>query len=138
MSANASNKINYSLCKDFQNQVSKVLIRHKSILDISTKLEEYTARINRALAKSITSCGCISVDAKKQDFGKDNFHEMLDSVETHLEGDICPNCSEVLEEEIGSYMFYLAALCDTLDLSLENILSKENTTIKTLGVYSLK
>ncbi len=57
---------NNSVCKDFQNEVSKSLIRHKSILDIMTKLDEYNARINRAVAKSVTSCGCISIDAKKQ------------------------------------------------------------------------
>ena len=46
-------------CDDFQNQVEEVLIRHKSILDIITKLDEYTSRINRAVVKSVTSCGCI-------------------------------------------------------------------------------
>ena len=36
---------------DFQKLVEDVLIRHKSILDIITKLNEYTARINRAVDK---------------------------------------------------------------------------------------
>lgn len=131
-------KDKYSLCSDFQSQVSKVLIRHRSILDVSTKLDEYNARIGRAVAKSVTSCGCISIDAKKQDYNQDNFEEMLDTIQTHLKGYICDTCKENLEKEIGSYLFYLAALCDTLDLNLENILEKENKTIKTLGIFSLK
>lgn len=127
-----------SICKDFQDQVSQVLIRHRSILDVTTKLDEYNARINRAVAKSITSCGCISVHATKQDYSKDTFEEMLHTVKTHVEGEICIGCKEVLEEEIGSHIFYLAALCNTLDLSLDDILKKEYNRIKTLGVFSLK
>lgn len=129
---------NESLCEDFQDQVSQVLIRHRSILDVMTKLDEYNARVNRAVAKSITSCGCISVNATKQDYSEDTFEGMLDSVQTHLEGKICPSCKEVIEEEIGSHIFYLAALCNTLDLSLDEILKKEHNRIKTLGVFSLK
>ena len=51
---------------DFQNQVDDVLIRHKSILDIITKLDEYTARINRAVIKFAASCGCIDINDTKQ------------------------------------------------------------------------
>ena len=129
---------NESLCEDFQDQVSQVLIRHRSILDVMTKLDEYNARVNRAVAKSVTSCGCISVNATKQDYSEDTFEGMLDSVQTHLEGKICPNCKEILEEEIGSHIFYQAALCNTLGLNLDNILRKEYNRIKTLGVFSLK
>jgi len=127
-----------STCENFQEQVSKVLIRHKSILDMMTKLDEYNARINRAVAKSVTSCGCISINATKQDYSKETFEEMLDSTKTHVEGNICDGCKEVLNEEIGSYLFYLAALCNSLDLNMDEILKKEYNTIKTLGVFSLK
>lgn len=138
MSESTLNKDTYSVCEDFQDQVSKVLIRHRSILDVITKLDEYNARINRAVAKSVTSCGCISINAQKQDYSNDSFEEMLDTVKTHLDGSICNNCQEVLEEEIGSYIFYLAALSDSLGLSLDQILNKENDRVKTLGVFSLK
>ena len=138
MNDNIINSDINSTCKNFQDQVSKVLIRHKSILDIMTKLDEYNARINRAVAKSVTTCGCISIHATKQNYDKDTFEEMLNSAKTHVEGNICDGCKEVLNEEIGSYIFYLAALCNTLDLDLDEILKKEYDTIKTLGVYSLK
>jgi hypothetical protein len=127
-----------SICKDFQKQVSEVLVRHRSVLDIMTKLDEYNSRINRAVAKSVTSCGCISINASKQDYSKESFEEMLDSVKTHVEGSICEGCRDVVEEEMGSYVFYLAALCNTLDLDFYEIMSKEYDRIKTLGVFSLK
>lgn len=126
------------LFNDFQEEVSRVLIRHKSILDIMTKLDEYNARINRAVAKSVTSCGCISINATKQDYSKDSFGDNLDSVDDHLEGKICNSCKDIIEKEMGSYVFYLAAMCNTLDLNLEQLLQKEYETIKTLGIFSLK
>lgn len=138
MSEDTLNKDTNLVCENFQDQVSKVLIRHRSILDVMTKLDEYNARINRAVAKSVTSCGCISINAVKQDYSKDTFEDMLNTVQTHLEGGICDSCQEVLEEEIGSYLFYLAALSDTLGLSLNDIINKENDRIKTLGIFSLK
>ena len=73
----------YQVGKDekwLQEQVEKVLIRHKSILDITTKLNEYATRINRAVAKSVTSCGCIEIHATKQNYDKDSLHEIKDNM----------------------------------------------------------
>lgn len=123
---------------DFQDQVSQVLVRHRSILDTMTKLDEFNSRINRSVVKSVTSCGCISIDAQKQDFGKESFENMINKVENHVKGHICDSCKDVIEEEIGSYLFYLASLANALDLDLSAILSKEHNRIKTLGIYSLK
>ena len=50
----------------FQNDVSESLLRHKSILDIMTKYTESSSRINRAVAKAVTNCGCIEIIASKQ------------------------------------------------------------------------
>lgn len=126
------------ICKDFQDQVAQVLVRHRSVLDIMTKLDEFNARINRAVAKSVTTCGCIRISAEKQNFGSDSFEDMLKNAHSHVEGKICESCKDVLEEEMGSYLFYLTSLCNTLDLDLDTIMEKEYDRIKTLGIYSLK
>lgn len=125
-------------CDDFQKQVDDVLIRHKSILDITSKLDEYNSRINRAVVKSVTTCGCIEIHAKKQDYNKESLEEVKDNMESHIEGKLCSVCEEIIEEEIGTYMFYLAALCNSLDLKLSKALLKEYTNIKALGIFSLK
>ncbi len=132
------NSSNSNILKEFQGQVSSVLIRHKSILDIMTKLEEYNSRINRAVAKSVTDCGCIQIESSKQNYSNVSLEEMLTTVKSHISGEICDTCREVINDEIGSYLFYLAALCDSLDLDLDNIVKDEYNTIKTLGVFSLK
>ncbi len=125
-------------CKDFQDQVEEVLIRHKSILDIITKLDEYTSRINRAVIKSVTSCGCIEIKATKQDYSKDSLEEIKNNMKNHVEGKLCPSCEEIIQEEIGAYLFYLAALCNALDMDMSDALLREYSNIKALGIFSLK
>lgn len=134
-----SNKINQSsLITELQKQAGEVLVRHRSILDIMTKLDEYNARINRAVAKSVTSCGCIGIEAKKQEFSTDSFHEALSMVDSHVMGSICPTCKEILEQEIGAYIFFLSSLASTLDFDLAKTIEKELDRTKTLGVYGMK
>lgn len=123
---------------DFQEQVSQFLVRHRSLLDIMTKMQEYNARINRAVVKSVTNCGCISIDAKKQDFTGESYGDLAQHMDNHLHGAICDSCREVIGEEIGNHLFYLAALCNTLDLDLMEILNNEYDKNNTLGIYSLR
>lgn len=127
---------------DFQNAVDESLLRHKSILDIMTKLQESNGRINRAVAKSITNCGCIEVSAKKQQLSEENIdiniESLKDCLKTHINGNLCDNCRGVLEHEIGNSLFYLSSLCNILDLNLYDILLKEYDKIKTLGKYSFR
>ncbi|EYE87581.1 hypothetical protein Q428_12485 [Fervidicella metallireducens AeB] len=123
---------------DFQNAVSESLLRHKSIVDIITKLSESSSRINRAVAKSVTNCGCISIEAHKQEIPDGvSLDEVSDLLKYQIEGTLCDNCREVLEEEIGTNLYYLASLCDALDLNLFDVLIKEYDKIRTLGKFSL-
>lgn len=127
---------------DFQNSVNESLVRHKSLIDVMTKLQESEARINRAVAKSITRCGCIKLNAKKQEIpGEDSEIEIEDlneCLQTHVKGKLCDNCRDVIESEIGTNIFYLTSLCNTLGLSLYDILLKEYDKVNTLGKYNLR
>lgn len=127
-----------NLIEELQDEVANTLVRHKSIIDTMTKLDEYNARINRAVAKSVTSCGCIAIEAKKQDYNFESLSDALAKVSTHVIGDLCPNCKEVLEQEIGAYIYFLASLANTLDFQLKDTISKELERTKALGVYGLK
>ena len=122
---------------NFQNDVNDSLLRHRSVLDIMTKLSEANARVNRALAKSVTNCGCIEISAKKQDnFNIDN--TINTSLSNQIEGCICDNCRDVIEAEIGNNIFYLTSLCNCLDLNLYDIILKEENKINVLGKYTLR
>ncbi|ADL08835.1 hypothetical protein [Thermosediminibacter oceani] len=126
------------ICDEFQATVSQCLVRHKSIIDVLTKLQETVSRINRAIAKSVTLCGCVEVNAKKQQIPSDiSLQELSAYMNTHLKGNLCPNCREVLEQELGNHLFYLAALCNLLDLNLYDVFVEENEKLSTLGIYSL-
>jgi hypothetical protein len=125
---------------DFQNSVNESLLRHKSVLDIMTKLQDSQARINRAVAKSVTSCGCVEIQASKQQLpnDEDDINTLNNCLKTHFKGSICDNCRSVIESEIGNNLFYLTSLCNTLDINLYDVLIKEFDKINTLGKYSLR
>ncbi len=123
---------------DFQNSVSQSLIRHKSIIDIMTKISESSSRINRALAKSVTNCGCISIDAHKQTIPEDASLDDIGNILSYqVEGELCENCRDVLEEEIGSLLYYVAALTDSVDMNLFDLILKQNEKIQTLGKFTM-
>ena len=126
------------LCDGFQEAVDEYLIRHKSILDVLSKLGESSGRANRAVAKAVTSCGCIKIDATKQTIPPDigSLALIKDHMKNHVEGHLCEHCVEILEDEIGRNLFYLAALCNVLDLNLYDILLKEQERVTCLGIFN--
>lgn len=127
------------ICDEFQNMVGDLLIRHHSILDVLSKLAESTARVNRAVSKSVTDCGCLTIDARKVSVPEsiesiDQFREYLD---THLRGSLCPQCEDIIISELGKSLFYMAALCNLLDLSLYDVFINEYKKASTLGIFNL-
>lgn len=128
---------------DFQNIVAESLVRHKSIIDVLSKLQESEARLNRAIAKSVTSCGCLEINARKQeipevlpeDMTLEDFHKLMNN---HIHGELCDNCREVIEKEMGSNLFYIVSLCNMLDINLYDVFIKEYTKLKMLGKYDMR
>lgn len=126
------------LCDQFQDSVDEVLTRHKSILDVLTKLQETSSRVNRAVIKSVTSCGCIKIDASIQEVPKDVAYKDVKSyMNNHLKGELCDVCKEKITQEIGRNLFYIAALSNDLDINLYDVLINECNKIEALGEYSL-
>jgi hypothetical protein len=123
---------------EFQKTVAQCLVRHRSVLDVTTKLQESAARVNRAIAKSVTTCGCVKVNASRQCCPANvTFGELKEFMQNHVEGHLCENCQEVVGAEIGRTLFYLAALCELFDLRLEDIVGQEHGRIAALGPYTL-
>ncbi|WP_432404614.1 DUF1573 domain-containing protein [Wukongibacter sp. M2B1] len=126
------------LCDQFQNSVDEVLTRHKSILDILTKLQESSSRVNRAAIKSVTSCGCIKINASNQEVPDGTpYKDAKNYMDNHLNGELCEVCKEKIIQEIGRNLFYIAALANSLDINLYDVLINECKKIEALGEYSL-
>jgi hypothetical protein len=123
---------------DFQDMVSEVLIRHRSILDCLSKFQESTARVNRSITKTVTDCGCISINAIKQQFPqKESLKDCGKYMDSHIKGKLCENCREIIAEEMGNHLFYLTALCNLLDYNLEDLFGMQYNRINTLGHFLL-
>lgn len=122
----------------FQEQTANLLLRHRSFLDVLSKLQETGARTNRAITKAVTDCGCLNVHAQKQEFtSADNLEEAKESLDTHLEGRLCEHCRDVVVSEMGKNLFYLASVCNLLDISLNDVIDKETGKLSTLGLFNL-
>jgi hypothetical protein len=132
------NPLNDLLYDQFQNTVDEVLVRHASVLDIMTKLEASNARINRSVVKSITSCGCTKLNAQKNEIPEGTeFYDLKKLNTNQLSGELCATCREKVEQEIGSHLFYLTALCNQVDVNLYDVILQEFNRIKVLGPFSL-
>jgi len=123
----------------FQKSVDENLIRHRSILDITSKLQEANARLNRAIAKAVTSCGCVTINGERQSVpeGLTSYHDMKGYMNTHLSGELCNNCKDAIESEIGRCLFYLSALLNVFGFEFDEIIEKEQNRIDTFGIYRL-
>jgi hypothetical protein len=127
------------LVDEFQYTVQELLVRNKSIVDSITKYQDSNARVNRSIIKAVTQCGCLKINAKKQEVPEDGeFEKIRGAMETHLEGKLCDNCRDQVEKDIGRNLFYLASICNTLDLNLYDIIIKEQERVKMLGQYNLR
>jgi hypothetical protein len=126
------------ICHEFQETVAQYLIRHRSFLDVLSKLQESTARTQRAVAKAITLCGCLEAEASKPQIPPNVvFSDLQAIMDTHLRGELCETCRDVVETEIGHALFYLTALCNLLELDLSTVMQKQMDRIETLGPFYL-
>lgn len=124
---------------DFQKVVDSMLIQHQSILDIISKGQEASARVNRSVTKSVTNCGCLAVETQKNEIPEDaTLSDLKYIFHSHLKGNLCPTCREIIQSELGKQLFYIAALANTLGLSVNDIMKREEENLKTLTVYNLR
>jgi hypothetical protein len=125
------------LCDQFQETVGEYLIRHRSVLDVMAKLQEANARTNRAITKAVTTCGCVKIDAGKQQIPADiSLQQMKEHMLNHVQGQLCEHCREIMEAELGNTLFYLAAMANVFDLNMYDILLKEHKKLAALGVFN--
>ena len=124
---------------DFQAAVDSTLARHRGIFDVLSKIQESSARLNRAVVKAATTCGCVRLHAEKQELDDsvtlDQLHFLIDEC---VEGELCENCRSVIEKEMGALLYYTAGLCNTLDLSMYDAILQEEKRLTTLGRFSLR
>ncbi|RXZ82721.1 DUF1573 domain-containing protein [Paenibacillaceae bacterium] len=124
--------------EQFQHQVSELLLRHRSLLDVMSKHGQAGASVNRAVAKAVTECGCIGLHARRQEF-TDNLEleQAKSQFENHMEGQLCEHCRDVLQAELGKSLFYMSALCNLLQISMDDVVAHESEKCATLGIFNL-
>jgi hypothetical protein len=103
------------ICDEFQNVWVDLLIRHRSVLDILSKLSEANSRVTRAVTKAITTVAASLFKLKRP-----RSRSMLillrnwASIWTITCAGVCPNCEEVVISENGQAVVLLGRLYATL------------------------
>lgn len=124
--------------QSFQEQIQQYLLRHRSILDTTSKFQETNARVNRAIMKSVTECGCMEIHATKQHFPADgSLDQLKDMMDTHIKGKLCEHCEDIIMSEIGKNLFYLLSVMNLLNIKVEDVIKKENQKLNTLGIFNM-
>ncbi|MBN2980531.1 MULTISPECIES: DUF1573 domain-containing protein [Cohnella] len=124
--------------QEFQQQVSELLLRHRSLLDVVTKLTQANASVNRSVAKAITECGCIELNASHQGFTEEmELDQAKRQSKSHMDGELCEHCRDAVQAELGKNLFYMSALCNLLDVNLDEVVAKESDKCSTLGLFNL-
>ena len=122
---------------DFQKEVSTLIIRNRNLLDILTKCQSSCSRICRSTIKTATGCGCLKIYAEKTRLFSEK-SPFSSAERSDIAGTLCDDCKDIIENEIGEMLFYTAALCDALGLSMGEIMKKEIKNVTMLGKYSLR
>ncbi|MBN3523777.1 nucleoside triphosphate pyrophosphohydrolase family protein [Paenibacillus apiarius] len=121
-----------------QDQVADLLLRHRSLLDILSKYGQSDASVNRAVTKAITECGCLELHATRQPYCADmDVNQAKQSMESHVQGNLCDHCKDVVKSELGKHLFYMSALCNLLDIELNDVVKQESSKCSTLGIFNL-
>lgn len=132
------NTLTESRLKPFQDQISELVLRHRSLLDIMSKLDQASAAIHRSVTKAVTECGCITLNAQKQNFDDALTKEhTIAQLESHLEGSLCESCREAVSDKLGTHLFYMSALSNSLNINLDDVIDKELTKCNTLGFFNM-
>ncbi|MFD1954005.1 DUF1573 domain-containing protein [Paenibacillus thailandensis] len=124
--------------EQFQKQVSELLLRHRSLLDVMSKFGQSGASVNRAITKAVTDCGCIELHARRQRYSDDmSLEDAKSLLESHLSGELCEHCRDVVKSELGRTLFYMTAMCNLLDIEMNEVVAGEHAKCSTLGLFNM-
>jgi hypothetical protein len=124
---------------ELQQVAAQMLLRNKSLLDALTKMQEAGAKTLRSVVKAATRCGCIELSGALQPINSNmTFEEIRGKLNFYKDGEICNECKFAVEKEMGAVLFYMASVCNALDLDMNEIIEKEIERNRLLGGYSLK
>ena len=119
-----------------QELVGDVLMRYRSVLDVMRNSSNLTVA-SIVLSSAATQCGCIKICTEKQNYG-DDIEKSDAMLSTHITGELCPRCREVLAKEAGEELYYFTALLNIFGIELKDLLKTETEHMETLGKFMLK
>ncbi|MNP75413.1 hypothetical protein D3C76_1724710 [compost metagenome] len=60
-----------------------------------------------------------------------------ETIARHVQGELCENCRDAIMNELGRNLFYMSALCNLLEINMDEIIERESRKCSTLGLFNL-
>lgn len=136
--SNAKNTIT----NEFQDTVREYEYFHKNILEQLVKFQELSAKLNKNIIRACSTCGCIEINANKFDFSNNARELSFEAIrlleDHHIKGNLCEDCKDLIEKHMGSCLYYLTYMCNSLNLDFNDIFIKEMDKINLLGRFNIE
>lgn len=123
-----------------QQKADEYLLVNPSALQILLQMQLAALRLHQTMLSAANTCGCVRLGTEKLPPapGADLDWRQLKNQPTGDElAGLCPECRREIMDKLGSLLFYAAALSNTLNLSLEELVDSEIAKLDLLGYFMM-
>lgn len=126
-----------STLAELQKRAGEYLILNPSALQILLQLEKTALSLHQTVLASANSCGCITLGTARPEPPITDWRELKDRDTGDEMHNICTTCRARIFEQLGTLLFYAAALANTLEADLDTITRQEVSRLDLLGYFML-
>ena len=127
-----------SQCQKLQEKADEYLILNPAVLQILFQINHANMQLQQAALRASNHCGCIHLTTAKPDLPKEATWQDLKNKPTGDElNQLCPECKGLIKDKMGRILFYLAALGNAFDISLDDVIDQEISHLDLLGYFMI-
>ena len=121
-----------------QQKADEYLLANPSVLQILLQMQQNALRLNQATLRAANTCGCIKLGTDKlPSVGSLNWQQLNQQPTGDKLAGLCPECRHEIKDKLGSLLFYAAALANSMDISLDDLVETEITKLDLLGYFMM-
>lgn len=126
-----------SSLSELQKRAEEYLILNPAALQILLQMQKTCLTLHQTVLAAANTCGCITLGTEKLLPPDAGWQQLKDHPTGDSFGSICPTCRARIRDQLGSLLFYAAALANTLELDLDEVTLQEVSRLDLLGYFML-
>lgn len=117
-----------------QQKAGEYLIADPGALQILLLIQLNACHLHQCVLNAANGCGCVSLSCAPVTPPADWDCTVKIASGDNL-GKLCPNCRAAICDRLGALLFYIAALCSSMNLTLPDICESEIEKLDLLGYF---